>query len=244
MTFFAARMRMFAARRFQLGMIAVLATWFGVPPDCGISVAVAQTRAEPSLRISKSRLKLNPAVIRGYAAFVAGDLAAAEREYAQALKSEPGNPDALHGAAAVALRKSERERAEEFFRAAIAANPQDAIANAGLAGLTGSADPIVAESRLKSLIAGQPDQPSLHFALGNVYAASGRWRDAQQAYFSAHVGNPDQPDYLFNLAVSLDHLHQTKLARGFYEKALSATGRHPAGFDPSQAAARLRQLTP
>lgn len=208
-----------------------------------ISVAAAEG-TEPLVRVTKSQLKLNPAVERAYRAFQAGDLTAAERDYALALKSEPNNSDALNGAAAVALGKNERGRAEILYRHAVAANPRDAAAQAGLAGLRGAGDPIATESRLTELIALQPDEPSLLFALGVAHAASNRWRDAQQAFFGACAGDPDRPDYLFNLAVSLDHLRQVPLARQFYEKALSAAARHPAAFDAQQAAARLRELAP
>jgi uncharacterized protein HemY len=92
------------------------------------------------------------------------------------------------------------------------------------------------------MIAEQPDEPALHFALANVYAASARWREAQQSFFSAYIGDPEQPDYLFNLAVSLDHLHQGKLAREFYEKAAAAAARRPAAFSPARIAERLREL--
>ncbi len=207
-------------------------------------VSAAADGSEPLVRVTKSRLKLDPALERAYTAFQAGELAAAERDYALALKSEPNNSDALNGAAAVALRKNERERAEIFYRRAVAANPRDAAAQAGLAGLRSAGDPLATESRLKELMALQPDEPSLLFALGVAHAAANRWRDAQQAFFGAYAGDPDRPDYLFNLAVSLDHLHQAPLARRFYEKALSAAARHPAAFDLQQAAARLRELAP
>lgn len=228
-------------RRCLSSLLAVVCVF--ASPLGRISVAAAEG-TEPQVRVTKSQLKLNPAVERAYIAFQAGDLAAAEREYGLALKSEPNNSDALNGAASVALRKNERGRAEILYRRAVMANPRDAAAQAGLTGLRGTGDPIAAESRLKDLIALQPDEPSLLFALGVAHAASNRWHDAQQAFFGAYAGDPDQPDYLFNLAVSLDHLHQVPLARQFYEKALSAAARHPAAFDMQQAAARLRELAP
>jgi Tfp pilus assembly protein PilF len=198
---------------------------------------------DASFSISKSASpRMNPVVVRAFSAYRAGDLTAAEREYAQALKTEPGNADALHGAASVALRKDERERAEHFYRRALIADPRDPVAQAGLAGLRGQAAPAATESRLKSLLADEPDHPDLHFALGNIYAATQRWSDAQQAFFSAYVGDPAQPDYLFNLAISLDHLHQTQLARSYYEKALAASRDHPAAFDPARINARLLEL--
>jgi Tfp pilus assembly protein PilF len=199
--------------------------------------------ADTTFSIAKSvAQKMNPAVARGFAAYCGGDLATAEHEYAQALKTEPNNADALHGAAAVALRKDDRERAEFFYRKALGADPRDAVAQAALAGLRGQANPAATESRLKSLLAEQPEHPSLHFALGNIYATAERWSDAQQAFFNACAGDPGQPDYLFNLAVSLDHLRQDRLARTYYEKALAAARQHPAAFDPARATARLQEL--
>jgi Tfp pilus assembly protein PilF len=208
-----------------------------------LAAGVSRASDAQELRISRSHAKLNPAVMKAYKAFKAGDYAAAEIEYAQALKAEPANADALHGAAVVALRRNERDRAEDFYQRAVDADPRDAVAQAGLAGLRGNIGPI-AESRLKSLIALQPDQPHLQFVLGNLYAASGRWHDAQQAYFNAHSAVPDQPDYLFNLAVSLDHLRETRLARRFYERALAAAERVPAAFERSQASARMLAFEP
>jgi uncharacterized protein HemY len=94
------------------------------------------------------------------------------------------------------------------------------------------------------MIASQPDQPFLHFALGNVYAGQSRWPEAQRAYFKAYSGDPENPDYLFNLAVSLDQLHQGKLAMQYYNQAMAAASQRPAGFDKGQAANRLRELQP
>ncbi|MGE5468942.1 MAG: tetratricopeptide repeat protein [Ignavibacteria bacterium] len=222
--------------RFACCLSAVMA---GLPSALPISPA----HAEPELRVTRTPARLDPALQRGFDALTAGNLEAAEREYAGALKSSPNCRDALHGAAVVALRRNDRTRAEDFYRRAAAADPRDGFAIAGLAALNGYPD-ASAETRLKSLIAAQPDEASLHFALGNLYAASSRWRDAQDAFFSAYAAAPEQPDYLFNLAVSLDHLRQPKAARRFYEKALAAAARRPAAFDLALATARLRELTP
>ncbi|HEX8988713.1 MAG TPA: tetratricopeptide repeat protein [Rhodocyclaceae bacterium] len=212
---------------------------------CGIAAVLLATLAaaeEPALRVTRSRIQINPALAHAYSSWNAGDLAGADAAYARVLKAEPANRDALHGTAAVALRLNDRDRAEDAYRRAVAADPNDAVAQAGLAGLQGEANPLAAESRLKSLIAGQPDQPCLQFALGNAYAAMKRWNDAQRAFFSAHAGDPGNPDYLFNLAISLDHLREHTLALSYYGKAIAAAGRRPAAFDPALAAARLKEL--
>jgi uncharacterized protein HemY len=64
------------------------------------------------------------------------------------------------------------------------------------------------------------DSAALFFALGNLYARQGRWSEAQQAYFQAYALEPDNADHLFNVAVSLDHLRQKKLAAQYYRMAL------------------------
>jgi Flp pilus assembly protein TadD len=205
--------------------------------------AAAQTPApDAPIRITTSRLKLNPALTLGFEALNNGNLGAAQGDYAQVLKAEPKNADALHGMAAIAVREGRYDEAEQYYLRSMEADPKDAIAQAGLYGLRGQVDPVSSESRLKSLIASQPDQPSLQFALGNVYAGVGRWSEAQQAFFKAYTGDPDHPDYLFNLAISLDHLRQTKLAAQYYNQALAAAANRPASFDKAQATARLREL--
>ena len=99
-----------------------------------------------------------------------------------------------------------------------------------------------AESRLKSLLATQPDLPYLNFALGNLYAGQNRWDEAQSAFFKAYAGEPENPDILFNLAISLDRLHQPRLARHYYSLALVAAEARPSSFDKAQINTRLREL--
>ena len=53
-------------------------------------------------------------------------------------------------------------------------------------------------------------------------------------------GAPDNADYAFNLAVSLDQLRQHPAALTYYEKALAGHGVHR--FDRAQAEARVQQL--
>ena len=53
-------------------------------------------------------------------------------------------------------------------------------------------------------------------------------------------GKPNEAD--FNLAVSLDHLRQPKVAAQHYRLALEATQRRPAGFDRERARLRLAEL--
>lgn len=200
--------------------------------------------AEASIRVTSARPGVDPGVAEGYRLLQAGNLAAAKAAYAEVLRSDPRNADAWHGIAAIALRQGKADEAEAAYLRILEANPADAAAQAALVGLNGQGDPVAGESRMKSLLAAQGDLPVVNFALGNLYARQQRWNEAQQAYFKAMTADAGNPDYLFNLAVSLDQLHQPKLATQYYGQAVAAAESRPAAFDRALAARRLRELQP
>lgn len=204
----------------------------------------ASAESESPIRVTKAPLQVNPALLRGFDAFNRGDLALAQIEYERAQKSDPRNTDVLHGLAAIAIRQGRNDQAELLYRRITEADPQDTVAMSALINSRGQIDPGAAESRLKSLSAAQPELAAPHFSLGNLYARHGRWPEAQQAYFRAYSAEPDNPDILYNLAISLEHLRQNKLAAQYYSQAIAAAQSRPAGFDKTQAAARLQTLQP
>jgi Tfp pilus assembly protein PilF len=196
------------------------------------------------LRISRSEPKSNQTLDRAYDTLQAGRFDEAQRDYELVLRSDAKNTDALLGLATIAVRRGQADAAQAFYLRAIESDPNDATAQAGLINMRGQADPGASESRLKTTLASQPDSAVLHFALGNVYARQQRWSEAQQAYFRAYSGEPDNADIIFNLAVSLDHLHQNKLAAQYYQRALNAAGAGSPAFDKNQVKARLLDLQP
>ena len=111
-------------------------------------------------------------------------------------------------ASASALARAERSSSVRVR----STTPEPPRGAAGAVGRDSGGDPMANESRLKTLLASQPESGSLNFALGNLYSRQGRWSEAQQVYFNAVAADADNPDYLFNLAVSLDHLRQPRLA--------------------------------
>jgi tetratricopeptide (TPR) repeat protein len=195
-------------------------------------------KASP-IRITHSRSKINPLLEQGYAALQQGNLPQAQQAYERMLSSDPKNVDALYGLAAIAVHRQQFGLAEEYYLRVLEVDPRDALAHAGLAGLKGGGN---TESRLKTLLAEQPEVPQLHLALGNVYAQNQRWRDAQQSYFLAYKNDSENPDIAFNLAVSLDQLHQDRLAAQYYVEALRLATNAPATFNRAQAQQRLREL--
>lgn len=179
-----------------------------------------------------------------YERLQADDIAAAAEAYEKVLRTEPKNTDALLGMAAIAQRMGQPDQAGIWYIRALEADPKDVNAQSGLINLRGQSDPSASESRLKSLLAVQPESATLNFTLGNLYAGQKRWPEAQLAYFHAHTADPGNPDYLFNLAASLDHMHMPKLALEYYRSALAASSERRAGFDAKQVKARILELNP
>lgn len=200
--------------------------------------------AAPTIRLTRSRPAPDANVEAGYASLQGNRLDTARHDYERALKSDPNNVDALLALAAIAQRQGRSSDADRYRQRALEADPGNPAAQAAVLGSGGGGDPLANESRLKTLLAGQPESGPLNFALGNLYSRQDRWSEAQQVYFNAVAAEADNPDYLFNLAVSLDHLRQPKLAAQHYRLALEAAQRRPAAFDRDRVKLRLAELQP
>ena len=200
--------------------------------------------AAPTIRLTRSRPAPDANVEAGYASLQGNRLDTARHDYERALKSDPNNVDALLALAAIAQRQGRSSDADHYRQRALEADPGNPAAQAAVLGSGGGGDPLANESRLKTLLAGQPESGPLNFALGNLYSRQDRWSEAQQVYFNAVAAEADNPDYLFNLAVSLDHLRQPKLAAQHYRLALEAAQRRPAAFDRDRVKLRLAELQP
>lgn len=187
--------------------------------------------------------EINATLLAAYEALQAGDYARARTLYEEVLAGEPRSIDALLGLAAISWKQGRFKEAVGYYGRVLESDPRNSLAQTGLIAMLGGADPVAAESRLKQLIAREPSG-FLYFTLGNLYAEQNQWPSAQQAYFQAHQLSPENADYAFNLAVSLEHLSQPKLALDHYRKALDLsfkTGR--ANFDQNLAIERVGQLS-
>jgi Tfp pilus assembly protein PilF len=203
------------------------------PPGAG---SIRFTRTTPVASVL-------PELGAAFNAFQAGDYAAARATWSAVLAREPGQTDALLGLAAVAARTGEPGAARAHYAEVLRADPRNATALAGIALLPATAGGPAGggESALKVALHERPEAAELHFALGNVYVAEGRWPDAQAAFFAAARHAPANADYAFNLAVSLDRLGQRAAAADHYDRALAlATGSQ--SFDAAAARRRLAAL--
>jgi Tfp pilus assembly protein PilF len=181
-------------------------------------------------------------ITAGYEALRGGDLPTARRGYQAALTADPRSLDAHLGMATVEARSGNRPAAAGHYRKALDVDPRNATALAGLAALADYGRAEGLESRLREDIARNPASAPLHLALGNMFASQSRWHDAQAEYFEAHRLDPAAADVSYNLAVSLDHLGQGRLAAEQYRKALEAAASQPAQFDRLEVQQRLAQL--
>lgn len=206
--------------------------------------APAQTPAlqDTPIRLSTKPQKTDGSLDTAHAAFTRGETDLARAIWLKTLQGDARNINALHGLAALALQENKFDQAAALYRRILEVDPKDAVAHANLLSMDVPEDARQAESRLKGLLAEQPDSPHLHFALGNLYMNDKRWADAQQAFFKAHTADPANPDYLYNLAVSLDHLRQAPLAVQFYTRALAAARSQAVAFDPARVEERLKTL--
>jgi len=221
------------------------------PAQPAAARAAPRSRAAPAaqaedrtLSVNRGGPQIHPQVATGYAAYQAGELQKARAEYLQVLREEPANRDALLGLAAVEMRAQRYDLSDSYYQRMQRIDPRDPHAQAGLLALRSQQlDPVQVESRVKSMLAANREANVLYFTLGNQYAQQERWAEAQQAYFKAFATDPDNPDFAFNLAVSLDQLRQPRLALEYYRRALALSEKRSASFALETARTRVQQLS-
>jgi len=205
------------------------------------------SRPSPKQNITITAAKTTPEVptqlVTAYQAFQQNRLDSAQESYQKMLVADPNNIEALLGLAAIAEQQKQTDKAAQYYLQVLHLDPRNAVAQAGLLGIVGHADPQGSETRLKQLLAREPSA-FVYFTLGNLYAEQSRWPEAQAAYFQAFHLQPDNADFAFNLAVSLEHLNQAKPALNFYQQAIQlARDQGHANFDLSLAQNRISKLS-
>jgi len=214
----------------------------------------ADSAAKVKLTLAKpaGNPPVSVALSAGYAALSSGDYPLAKRRYAEAIAANAHSADAHLGFATAAARGGESADlalAIRHYQRVLEIDPRNSTANAALIVLAGgtsnaangaSRSVTEQEAALRRLVSQDPNAADVHFLLGNLYAENRRWRDAQQAYFEAARLQPQNADYNYNLAVSLDHLGQGGAAADFYRRALAATSK--GQFDTTAVDRRITAL--
>ncbi len=206
---------------------------------------------EPGLiKISRSKSidKHGVLINEAFQEYLVGDYDSAEVSYRNVLKELPENRDALLGLAAISSRKGQLRQAYDNYLEVLRLYPGDSVAEAALINYQRDGDYARNESILKTFIQREPDNSFLYYSLGRLYAAQIRWPEAQQSFFNAYNIETSNPDYAFNLAVSLDHIGQQQSAIDYYNAALELANQSSGGsasisFDRAVIISRINALS-
>lgn len=221
---------------------APAADYTGTPVD---TPTVSKARdGDTGIKIRKRTRSssIQPALQEAYKSYQQQDYAQADSLYRKLLKRYPNNRDALLGLAAIAVLRGDYLAAQRNYERVLRSNPSDTYARLGLQSIRGSDDPLRQSSDLKLLIDKYPGNAQLRFSLANQYAELQQWKEAQLAYFEAVRLAPEQPDYAYNLAVSLDQMGLTAQALDYYMRAQTLALERPSVFDTRRLKMRIRQL--
>lgn len=203
----------------------------------------SESSAPLSVRRNVATTGINPDLMEAYQAYNSGDDTTAQRLYRQVLQADVRNVDALLGMAAIAMRQGRNNDVAGWYGKVLEIEPKNMVAQAALLSMTSQADPVSSESRLKTMLASQPESAYLHSALGDLYATQNQWGAAQQAYFQAYHLDASNTQYAYNLAVSLDQMGKTSLALQYYLRALELLpSSNVVGIDRDQLESRITQL--
>jgi len=199
--------------------------------------------ASSTLEISSSqRVEQKSTWLReAYAAYQAGNDELAMSLYNKVLEVDPQNRNALLARAAIHVQNGNSRDAIRDYQTLLLANPKDSLAMASLIAVA-DYSPQDTETQLKLMIRDEPDSPYLNFALANAYGAQNRWQEAQGHYFRALENNPADPNYAYNLAVSLEHISQPGAAISYYRRALDNFNNGLATFSREVVDQRLEML--
>lgn len=214
------------------------------------SIEVEQIASKSaSIQVSKIKpqMGVNPILMDAFNAYNAGNDVVASKLYRQVLQRDVHNVDALLGLGALAQRQGRIADANGWYAKVLEVEPRNALATSAILdsqppnNLANQGDATNNESRIKNMLAKQPDDANLHATLGNFYADLNQWPAAQQAYFDAFRLNASA-DNAFNLAISLDQLGKPKLALPYYQRALQLAQSGNTNIDKNALEARIAAI--
>ncbi len=214
-------------------------------------IAIAAVKKTVSVKATKSAIKIKSSVViskesiwlkDAYNAFESGNTEVAAMNYKKVLEKNPKNRDALLGQAAIYTMLNQNTLAINNYQAVLLENPKDPLAMTSLISAS-TMSPVESESRLKFLLRESPKATYLQFALGNVVSAQNRWQEAQQYYFDAFQTEPKNPDYAYNLAVSLEQINKSDVAINYYKQALSNAQSTNSSFNEDIIRQRIEVLS-
>ncbi len=207
-------------------------------PASKSTVVKSTSDQSPSLAIETVSQKSN--LMNAYTALYANESDKAKAGFLQILEVEPHNIEALNGLGSVYAQTGQTTEAIQTYQKVLSETPTNQHAIEAMVSLiNGSTAGPEWKNEIKTALEDNPGSAILNASLGNLYALDSDWKLAQAYYFKAHALDENNPDYLMNLAISLDHLGQYKLAEQYYTSALVNARSGNATFDEVSVKKRL-----
>ncbi|MCF6346135.1 MAG: tetratricopeptide repeat protein [Thiomicrorhabdus sp.] len=179
-------------------------------------------------------------LLDAYSNYEKGDLVQAQAVFESVLTMNPQNEFALIGLGNILLSKQQYVDAMAYYQQALVAQPSSLNAFEAIANISGHVELNSDwKNALLTMVRDYPKSSTLQYALGNLYATEKDWLAAQESYFQAVSLEPDNADYLVNLAVSLDQLGKYKPAARYYTEALAFVDVQSVNFNEAQVKTRL-----
>ena len=163
-------------------------------------------------------------LLQAHRNFGAGDLAAAEKLYLQALEHEPGNRDALQNLIAVAFKNQDFAAAENRFRQLVAAFPGELkYAEQYAELLFGRGKIELAEQVYLQLLSRNPQANDCRYNFARLLKQAGQPEAALSQYqIALNNGISGAEEVLANMGVIHGEMGREREARDAYGKALAA----------------------
>ncbi len=178
----------------------------------------------------------------GFDAYQAGDYARAEASYRRAIVLDANHRQGLAGLAAVLQMTATPAEWIPVYEKLLEVDPHNTVAASILLAQEVTGDAQQKQTGLRVLLQKNPDLAELHLARGLLAGESGHWADARLAFLEAHRTAPENSNYSFNAAVSMEHLGRYEEARLYYQLALDTTGNHSL-INPEFIATQIRKMT-
>lgn len=184
------------------------------------TLSTSATVTIPDAKITESR-SLKIFLDKGNSALQKQDYQSAAVWFSEALQYDPYSRAANIGVASVALVQGNKALAVDRYRHLLSLDPDDVEVFESMLELSLAGNMI--ETELLNHLSQSARQPAvLHSIMGLYYAESGRWARSNEQFHAAIAATPAPvpPDYLFNLAISFEHLGYRAAAREHYLQAL------------------------
>lgn len=161
----------------------------------------------------------------------AGEFAAAERLYRDALRVLPSNGLVLAYLGQLLLQTSRAKEAEAVLAEAAALAPETGAIHGLLATARHEQGKLeLAIDGYREAIRWDPRSFEWRFNLANAVADCGRWSDAADAYRAAIEAHPDSADAWTNLGIALCRSGRSQDALDAFDRALSLDGKNEAAL--------------